>query len=290
MTPFNYIKPSTAEEIVATLARGSARVLAGGTDLLPQLSEGRRTVATVVDLKAVPEMTRLARAADGTWSIGAAVTIGALGRDLRFAHEHQGLLAAARLIGSLQIQNRASLGGNLCNGAPSADAVPLLYCLRASAEIAGRAGRRHVPVADLVTAPGRTSLATDDVLVALHLPPLPHRGAARYLRFTPRREMDIAVAGSAAVLSLDGQGAIADACITLASVAPTPLVVDRAAATLRGQVPSRDLFERAAALAAADCKPISDSRASADYRRHLVGVLTHRVLVACLHDLGASLP
>jgi xanthine dehydrogenase FAD-binding subunit len=274
--PFVYLRPTTTAEAVAALAAGHARVLAGGTDLLPQLREGRRTAATVIDLKALPELVGVTRNADGGWRIGAATTVGALGRDVAFATEHAPLVASARLIGSLQIQNRASLGGNLCNGAPSADAVPLLIALGSEAEIAGPGGRSRVAVETFVTAPGRTALGPADVLVALHLPPRPQRSAAAYRRFTPRREMDIAVAGAACA-------------ITLASVAPVPLLVPTAAAALIGHTPSRAVFEVAAQSAATFAKPISDARASADYRRHLVGVLTRRALAACAVDLGVSL-
>jgi xanthine dehydrogenase FAD-binding subunit len=287
--PFAYLRPTTTEEAVAALAAGNARVLAGGTDLLTQLREGRRTVATVVDLKALPELTGVTRNADGGWRIGAATTIGTLGRDTAFASEHAPLLASACLIGSLQIQNRASLGGNLCNGAPSADAVPLLICLGCEAEIAGSAGRRRLPVEACVVAPGRTALGPADVLVALHLPPRPPRSASAYLRFTPRREMDIAIAGAASAITIGADGTIVAARVALASVAPVPLLVPAAGSALVGQRPSRALFDAAATFAADTAKPISDARASADYRRHLVGVLTRRTLDACAADLGVSL-
>jgi xanthine dehydrogenase FAD-binding subunit len=287
--PFAYLRPTTTAEVVAALATGNARVLAGGTDLLPQLREGRRTVATVVDLKALPELSGLTRSADGGWRIGAATTVGALGRDAAFAAEHAPLLAAARLIGCLQIQNRASLGGNLCNGAPSADAIPLLISLGSEAEIAGPTGRRRLAVETFVTAPGRTVLGPADVLVALHLPPQLPRSAAAYRRFTPRREMDIAVAGSACAVALGADGTITAARIALASVAPVPLLVPSAGAVLIGHKPSCAVFAAASDIAANAAEPISDARASADYRRHLVGVLTRRALETCAADLGVSL-
>lgn len=279
----------TVEAAVAVLAHDGARPLAGGTDLIPQVREGRRSVAHVVDVKRVPELKQLTRSPDGSWRIGAAVSVGELGRDAAFAREHAPLLEAARLIGSLQIQNRAGLGGNICNAAPSADGVPILICLGAEAEIAGLSGRRRIPVAAVGIAPGRTSLAPADILVAIHLPPAAPRSGAKYLRFTPRREMDIAIAGAAAWFALDTNGTIADARIVLASVAPTVLSADGASARLVGHRPTEALFDDVTAAAAAEARPISDSRGSADYRRDLVAVLTRRALAACAVQAGLAL-
>jgi CO/xanthine dehydrogenase FAD-binding subunit len=243
----------------------------------------------VVDLKHIPELKALTRDHDGSWHIGAAVSVGELGRDLAFAREHAPVLEAARLIGSLQIQNRAGLGGNICNAAPSADGVPILVCLGAEAEIAGPRGRRRVPVAAVGTAPGRTSLEPSEILLAIHLPPPAPRSGAKYLRFTPRREMDIAIAGAAAWLTLEANGSIADARIALASVAPIVMSADKARARLIGHDPSEVLFTEAAAIAAAEARPISDSRGSADYRRDLIAVLTRRALAACAIQAGIRL-
>jgi carbon-monoxide dehydrogenase medium subunit len=288
--PFTYERPTTVDEAVACLAADGARALAGGTDLIPQVREGRRRVGRIVDLKHVPELTAIRRTADGAWTIGAAVSVAALGAHASFAVEHTGLLASARLVGSLQVQSRASLGGNLCNAAPSADAVPLLVSLAAEAEIAGSAGRRRLPVGEVATGPGRTALRPGELVVALHLPPRRHREAARYLRFTPRREMDIAIAGAGAVLRLDARGAIEEARITLASVAPVPLRADAAAKSLVGRSPDAAAFEEAARLAADAATPISDTRGSAEYRRELVAVLTRRALMACRDEIAAGEP
>jgi CO/xanthine dehydrogenase FAD-binding subunit len=275
-------------EAVALLARGDARALAGGTDLIVQLREGRRAVRQVVDLKRIPELIEIVREADGGWRIGAALSVGKLGRDAAFAKEHHALLESARLIGSLQIQNRASLGGNVCNAAPSADAVPLLICLGAQAEIAGAKGRRAVPVAQIATGPGRASLAPDEILVAIRLPAQKGRWAAKYLRFTPRREMDIAIAGAGVWLQLDSAGTITNAKITLASVAPIPLIATAAQTLLIGARPSSKLYSEVGATAAREAQPISDTRGSAEYRRNLVAVLTRRALDACAAELGTQ--
>jgi carbon-monoxide dehydrogenase medium subunit len=196
------------------------------------------------------------------------------------------IASSACLIGSVQIQNRASLGGNICNAAPSADAVPALLVHEACAVIAGHDGRREVPLASLLHRPGRTTLQDGELLVAIVLPPPTPRSAAAYLRFTPRREMDIAVAGVAIWIALDEQGAIAGARVFLASVAPTAICAPSAENQLRGRRPAPSLFAEAGRLAAQDARPISDTRASADYRRKLVSVLTARALASCCEQMN----
>lgn len=270
------------------MARAGARVLAGGTDLIPQLGEGRRTAALLVDVKRVPELVEISPTAEGGWRFGAAVSVSQLARNGCFLADHAPLVEAGRLIGSLQVQSRASLGGNLCNAAPSADAVPLLVALDAVAVIASAKATRRLSAEVLVTGPGRTQLAPDELLLALELPPRGGRSAAKYLRFTPRREMDIAIAGAGVRIDLDAKGRIAAARVVLASVAPVPLRATRTEAVLCGQTPSEALFADAAAEAAREAQPISDTRGSADYRRDLVAVLTKRALADCAAQLGGS--
>ncbi len=293
MQELRYERPATVAEAIECLSRDGARALAGGTDLIPQVREGRRNASTMVDLKHIAELTSLERRDDGSWKIGAAQSIGRLGGNRAFSTEHASLIDAARLIGSLQIQNRATLGGNLCNAAPSADAIPLMIALGAHAEIAGPSAggvaKRQVHVEDIPTAPGRSMLAPGELLVAIVLPPHPDRSASRYLRFTPRREMDIAVAGSAVRLELDARGMISAARIVLASVAPVPLQATQAAQLLIGGKPSATLFTAAGAKAAEESCPISDTRGSAGYRRELVAVLTRRALADCASRLGVQL-
>lgn len=290
MQPLTYHRPTTVAEAVATLEAGAAQPLAGGTDIVPQLREGRRHAAHVVDLKHIAELTGVERlGATGGWRIGAAESVGRLARNLDLRAAHPGLVEAACLIGSLQIQNRATLAGNLVNAAPSADAVPLLVSIGAEADVAGPDGRRGVAVARIPTAPGRTSLGPAEIVVAIRLPPLARRSAARYLRMTPRREMDIAIAGAAAAITLDDRGRIERARVALASVAPVPLVSEGAEAALVGETPSIEAFRAAGAAAARDAQPISDTRGSAEYRRELVAVLTRRALERCATDLGIAI-
>lgn len=269
------------------LSRDGARAIVGGTDLIPQLRERRRTASLVVDLKHVPALTVIERMDGGGWRIGGAVSVAALGRHAEFTSEHGPVLDAGRLIGSLQVQTRASLAGNLCNAAPSADGVPLLLALGAEAEIAGPKGTRRVAAEAVPTAPGRTALGAGEIVSAILLPPKPPRSASRYLRFTPRREMDIAVAGSGVAIGLDDKGRIVSAGVVLASVGPVPVRARRAEALLIGQSPTEDAFAAAGAVAAEECTPISDTRGSADYRRRLVAVLTRRALADCATRLGA---
>ena len=284
-----YERPTAIAEVVDLARRDGARLLAGGTDLVPQLREGRRAASRIVDLKHVPELTRIERTSSGGWRIGGATSVRTLGAHSEFAREHHGLVASARLIGSVQVQSRASLGGNLCNAAPSADGVPLLIALDAEAEIAGPGGSRRVPVSEIAIGPGRTSLVQGEIVAALALPPRAPRSASHYLRFTPRREMDIAVAGSGVAITLDDTRRISHARIVLASVGPAPIRAVEAEALLMGEIPSKAVFAAAGVAAARQSKPISDTRGSADYRRELVAVLTRRALAAAVQELGITL-
>jgi carbon-monoxide dehydrogenase medium subunit len=268
------------------MRNGDARALAGGTDLIPQMREGRRRAARVVDLKGIPELTAISVLPDGGLSIGAAASATAVSRHAVVASDYPAVAQAACMIGSVQVQNRASLGGNICNAAPSADAIPALLCHGAQAVIAGAEDRRTIPLHELFTGPGKTSLEPGELLVSILLSTPAPRSAAKYLRFTPRREMDIAVAGAGAWIRLNGNNTIAEARIALASVGPTPLRAASAEQKLVGQKPSPALLEGAGQFAAGDARPISDTRGSADYRRSLVAVLTARALGDCCRQLG----
>lgn len=289
MLELRYERPRTVAEAVALLATPDARPLAGGSDLIPQLREGRRQSGVVVDLKHIPDLTAIEQLPGGGWRIGAATPIGVLRKNTAFATANAALLDSAGLIGSLQVQNRASLGGNLCNAAPSADGVPLLIALDAEAEIHGPRGIRHIAAANVPAGPGRTSLAPGELLVALILPPRAARSADRYLRFTPRREMDIAIAGSGVRIDFAADDTVTAARIVLASVGPTPVRATVAESALVGRKASTAAFADAGQRAAAEAKPISDTRGSADYRRDLVAVLTRRALADCAERLGVAL-
>lgn len=294
MQAFDYVRAQSTEQAVALLAEAGdrARVLAGGTDLLVQMKEGRRKVALVVDVKFIPELNELCYdPTDGLW-LGAAVPCYRIYGNAAVAHAYPGLIDAASLIGGVQIQDRATLGGNLCNASPAADSIPALIVHSALALIAGPAGRRQVPVEAFCTGPGRTVLAPGELLVALHLPPPRPGFGAAYLRFTPRNEMDIAVVGAGAALQLDERGeTIVAGRVALGAVAPTPLYVQEAERALIGR-PVREAdaaFAEAGEIARAAARPIDDMRGTAAQRRHLSAVLTRRALRNALARSLASL-
>jgi carbon-monoxide dehydrogenase medium subunit len=281
MNAFDYAAPTTLAEALALLAeRGDrARPLAGGTDVIVQVREGRRDLDLLVDMKQIPELNELSYDRQHGLRFGAAVPCYRLCEHPELARAYPGLIDAVALIGGTQIQSRGSVGGNLCNASPAADTIPALIASSAVCIIAGPNGRREVPVEGFCTAPGRTVLARGEMLVGLRLPPPePHTGSA-YLRFIPRNEMDIAVVGAGVSVTMGGDGSRCIAArIALAAVAPTPLLVAQAGAALVGKPPSAADIEQAAKLAQAAARPISDMRGDADYRRHLVGVLTRRAL------------
>jgi CO/xanthine dehydrogenase FAD-binding subunit len=283
---FVYERPETIGEAIAAMRADDARALAGGTDLVPQLREGRRRAARIIDLKHIPEMTEITLLPDGSVSIGAAATATAVAGHAAIAVGYPAVAESAQLIGGVQVQNRASLGGNICNAAPSADGVPALICHGAQALIAGPEGMREMPVEAIFAGPGSTMLAAGELMIAIRLPPVAPGAAGAYRRFTPRREMDIAVAGAGAWLRLGEDGTIAEARLALASVAPTPIRAPTAERKLMGERPSSELFEEAGRLAAQDARPISDTRGSAGYRGTLVPVLMARALADCGRRLG----
>jgi CO/xanthine dehydrogenase FAD-binding subunit len=275
---FDYAAPATLPEAVGLLvSQPSARLLAGGTDLLVQLRAGRKEADLVIDVKKIPELNAVHFDSATGLTIGAAVPCYRLTAHPDLQTHFPALVEVASWIGGTQIQGRASLGGNLCNAAPSADSIPLLIALGASATAVGPGGRRQIPLEAFCTAPGRHQLATNEILVSIHIPtPAPHSGAA-YLRFIPRNEMDIAVVGAGAAVTI-ADGHFTAARIALSSVAPTPLFVPAAGAALVGQPVSPAALEAAAHAAQAAATPISDMRGTVAYRKHLCAVLTRRAL------------
>lgn len=281
MEAIEYTTPKTLDEALQAMAAAGdrARALAGGTDLLVQLRGGRRSADLVVDVKDIPELNEISYNPQTGLTIGAAAPCYRIYANADVATNYPGLVDSATLIGSIQIQGRASLGGNLCNAAPSADAIPPMIALSGVANIAGPNGARRVAVEDFCTGPGRNVLEPGEILVSINIPaPGPNSGA-NYLRFIPRNEMDIAVAGvgSAVVLDESGQNFVS-ARIALASVAPTPVFAKEAGDSLAGKAVTDDAIEEAARLAMDAAVPISDMRGTIRQRIHLVGVLTRRTL------------
>ena len=272
-----YETPESVEGAASLLAGGGprGRVLAGGTDLLVQLRAGTIAPDLVVDIKRIRE-TREIREDDGVLVIGAAVTGAELGEHAGAKSMWPGVVEAADLIGSTQIQGRASLGGNLCNASPAADTVPVLVAADATCSVAGPDGMRSVPVGDVCTGPGQLSLGDGEFVVAFELPPRPPRSADAYLRFIPRTEMDIAVVGVGINLTLGDSGRCTAARIALGAVAPTVLLVEEAGAALVGTECDDAALEAMAAAARAACRPIDDKRGTAEYRTKVAGVLAIR--------------
>ncbi len=281
MRAIEYVAPASLDEATRWLAEkgASARVLAGGTDVIVQAREGRREVGVMVDVKRIPETMELALASDGSLRVGAAVPCAQIYSNAEIARRFPALIDSAALIGGIQIQSRASLGGNLCNSSPAADSTPTLIVLGATCEIAGARGRRTVPVEEFCTGPGQNVLAADELLVALTFPAAKANSGAAFERFIPRNEMDIAVANAAASVVLSGDGkTFESARIAVGAVAPTPLYVKAAGDALAGKAVSDETIAAAAAAASAAAKPITDMRGSAAQRKYLAGVLTKRVI------------
>jgi carbon-monoxide dehydrogenase medium subunit len=281
----DYAAPNTIAEAVALLGQKGdrARVLAGGTDLLVQVREGRRDLDLLVDVKHIPEVNELAYDPRQGLRLGAAVPCYRIYEHAEISRAYPGLIDAVSLVGGIQIQSRASVGGNICNASPAADTIPPLIAYEAACTIAGPGGTREVPVEKFFVGPGRTVLGKGEFLLRLHLPPPKPRSGAHYLRFIPRNEMDIAVVGAGVALTLDeSRTRCVAARVALAAVAPTPLLVLEAGAALVDGPLNDALLAKAASLAQAAARPISDMRGDADYRRHLVGVLTRRALARAL--------
>jgi CO/xanthine dehydrogenase FAD-binding subunit len=285
---FELALPESVDDCLKLLAeRGpDTKVLAGGTDLLPQMKTGLVKPGRVIDLSGVARLRAIETAPGGAARIGAAVTARRLERDPAIRARYPSLSESGALVGSVQIRNLATLGGNLCNAAPSADMAPPLLALEAEAVVAGKGGERRVPIAGFFQGVRRTVLGPDELLLELVLPDPGRRSGGAYLRHTPRRELDIAVVGVASQLTL-ADGVCAKARIALASVAPTPVRATAAEQSLEGQPVTPERIARAADLAVEAARPISDQRGSAEFRRHLVRVLTRRTLTTALARASA---
>ncbi len=280
MRAIQYAAPRSLSDAVAILQeRGSkARILAGGTDLIVQVGENVRDVDTLVDGKRIPELMEISFDLVTGLTLGAAVPCYRIYEHPEIKSHYSGLVDSASIIGGTGIQGRASVGGNLCNSGPAGDTIPVLIAYSATARILGANGERTVAVEDFCTAPGRNILQPDELLVSIHFPAPPAHFGAAYLRFIPRNEMDIAVVGVGASLSLDEDGNIATARIALAAVAPKPLYAPEVGYFLQGKAPSTEVFAEAGDIARSLVTPISDMRGTAAHRKHLTGVLVRRAL------------
>jgi carbon-monoxide dehydrogenase medium subunit len=289
LAQLDYLSPSTAEDAVRALsaAGASARVLGGGTDLLVQLRAGRVKPSLIVDLKRIPGAIGIRQEA-GAFIIGGATCGAVIGEHRALSRAWPGVVEAANLIGSTQVQGRASLAGNLCNASPAADSVPAMIAARAVCVVVGPGGRREVPAEAIAVAPGKASLASGEFVLEIRLPARPPRSSDAYLRNIPRTEMDIAVVGAAVSLTLDDQGTCIDAHVSLGAVAPTALLVADAAAALVGSRVDNDALQRLDDAARAACRPISDKRGTVEFRTKIAGVLARRAALIAYQRAGTS--
>ena len=284
-----YEAPDSVEGAVALLAgaTGDARVLAGGTDLLVQMRADILDPDLVVDIKKISE-TRTVTEEKGGWRIGAAVTGAELKEHTKLKKAWPGVVEAANLIGSTQVQGRATLGGNLCNGSPAADSVPALIAAGAVATLAGPKGRRDLPVEDVMLGPRKLALQKGEIVVSFLLPPKAPRSSDAYLRFIPRTEMDIAVVGAGVSLTVDGGGTITAARVGLGAVAARVLLVTEAALAIIGSRFDEAAQARLEAAARAVCRPIDDKRGTVDFRVDVAAVLTRRAALIALDRARAN--
>lgn len=287
---FEYLAPQSLTDAVRALASrpGATSLLAGGTDLIVAMRSGRRRSTSVVDVKHIPELTAIAVHADRI-DVGAAVSCRTLYAHPVVSRRLAALTESARRVGGIQIQGRASLGGNLCNAAPSADVIPSLMVHGATAEVASERGVRTVAVSDFCTGPGRTCLADGEILVRLSVPLPPVRAGSMFLRFTPRNEMDIAVVNAAAYVELDDAGCCSTIRVAIGAVAPVPLLVQEVTASLSGRPATDEILREAAGISAGAARPIADMRGTIEHRRQLVKVLVTRALSGALRRARGEL-
>jgi carbon-monoxide dehydrogenase medium subunit len=277
MDAMRYEAPESLDQAVALLAgaTGQAKVLAGGTDLLVQMRADMIEPSLIVDVKRIKEMRTIV-AEDGGFRVGAAVSGAELGEHEGMCKAWPGVVEALELVGSTQIQGRASLGGNLCNASPAADSVPAMIASGAMVSIIGPGGHREIPVEKVNVGPGKTSLEKGEIVVSFHFPARPAHSGDAYLRFIPRTEMDIAVVGTGINLVLDAGGTCTDARVGLGAVAPTALLVEDAAKALIGTTVDDAALNNLSAAVSAACRPIDDKRGTKDYRIKVAGVMARR--------------
>jgi carbon-monoxide dehydrogenase medium subunit len=282
-----FVAPSSPEDAVRALAADGARPLSGGTDLLVQLRSGRVRPSVIVDLKRIAGTIGI-REEGGGFVIGACTPGALLGAHPTLGRAWPGVVEGANLIGSTQVQGRATLAGNLCNASPAADSVPGMIAARATCVIVGPDGRREAPVESICTGPGKTSLAAGEFILEFRLPPRPARASDAYLRLIPRTEMDIAVAGAAVNLELAADGSVAQAHVAVGAVAPTALLVEAAGQALIGSRLEAAALDRMAAAVSAACQPIDDKRGTVEYRTKVAGVLARRAATIAFQRAGGA--
>jgi len=283
-----YETPTTTREAssLLTMESGQAFVLAGGTDLLVRMKLGHIEPDLIVDIKHIAAMQSISRTASGI-RIGAAVSGAQLAEDKALVKAWPGVVEATNLIGSDQVQSRATMVGNLCNGSPAADSVPAMIAAGAKAIVVGVDGRRTVAIEKVVTGPGKTSLAKGEIIEAITLPKRPAKSGDAYLRFIPRTEMDIAVVSAGVNLTLQ-RGVVKTARVVLGAVAPTAVIVPAAARAIIGTKLDDAALEKLAAACSAACNPIDDKRGTIEYRTKVAGVLGKRAAKIAFQRAGGA--
>jgi len=273
----NYHSPASFAEAsaLAANATGITRFLAGGTDVLVQLRSELVTPDTLIDIKKISGVRDINSNADGSWTLGVATTGAEMSEHPELGRDWPGVVEAMDLIGSTQVQGRATLTGNLCNGSPAADSVPAMVAAGVTVTVTGPNGDREVSVEDIPTGPGRTSLTKGELISAIHIPARGENGGDAYLRFIPRTEMDIAVVGVGVNLRLQGD-TITEARVSLGAVAPTVLLVEDCARAIIGSTLDDAALDALAAAASAACNPIDDKRGTIAFRTEVGGVLARR--------------
>jgi len=280
MQKFAHLKPATLKEAISLLSQydGKAMMIAGGTELVNRMKGRLIAPSYLIDITYIPGLDKIECDAKSGLMIGALCPL----NDIEFSPlimEKFGALAwAVHTIGSVQVRNLGTIGGNLCNASPSADSAPILIGLDAKARIVGPKGERVTELKDFFTGPGKTVLASDEILAGIDVPNPPSHSAAIYLKQSPRRAMDLAVVGVAVVLSLAPDRSLADIRIVLGAVAPTPIRAVKAEAMVRGKKLEGALIAEAARMASEESEPISDIRSSKEYRKEIVEVLTRRAI------------
>ena len=285
-----YEAPSSAKEAAKLLAgaRGKAVVLAGGTDLLVRMKSGAVDPDLIVDIKRIDATQSIKKASNGSFKVGAGVSGAQLGKNKALKKAWPGVVEATNLIGSDQIQGRATMAGNLCNASPAADSVPAMVAAGAKANVVGPSGRRTVAVEKIPTGPGKTSLKKGEIIESISLPKKQPKSGDAYLRFIPRTEMDIAVVSAGINLTIDGKGVIKKARVALGAVAPTVLLVEDAAKAIIGSKLDEEALAALAAACEAACKPIDDMRGTIEFRTEVAGVLARRAAKIAYERAGGK--
>lgn len=277
---FEYLEPQTVEEALSLLSqyKGRAKVIAGGTDFIPKLKRREIKVPDyIIDLKRIPGLDYIRYDEVGGLTLGALATIHAVETSSIIREKFGVLFQAAENIGSVQVRNRGTIAGNVCNAVPSSDTAPALLTLEAKLKLTSQTGSRIVNIEDFFTGPNETVLNNDEILQEIQVPNLPPNSTGVYLKLTPRRAMDLAIVGVAVLVVFEG-ASCKDIRIALGAVAPTPIRAKQAETTLRGRKFSDELIRKTAEIASAESSPIDDHRASAEYRREMVKVLTKRAI------------